>query len=209
MSNIFDLFKKISKENENTQTMPVSYIVVGLGNPGSEYERTRHNAGFLFIELLERKLNIKVNKIKFKSLVCDTVIENKRVLIMKPQTFMNKSGEAISDAASFYKIPPENIIVIYDDINFNPGQIRVRRKGSDGGHNGIKSIIYMLGSDAFPRIKIGVGQKPHPDYDMADWVLSNIPKEHEKDMLDALEKSYEALKLILSNNIDKAMNLYN
>jgi len=209
MSNIFDLFKKISKENENTQTMPVSYIIAGLGNPGSEYERTRHNAGFLFIELLERKLNIKVNKIKFKSLVCDTVIEGKRVLIMKPQTFMNKSGEAISDAASFYKIPPENIIVIYDDINFNPGQIRVRRKGSDGGHNGIKSIIYMLGSDAFPRIKIGVGQKPHPDYDMANWVLSNIPKEHEKDMLNALEKSYEALKLILSNNIDKAMNLYN
>lgn len=209
MSNIFDLFKKIQTEKEPESNMPVSYIVAGLGNPGREYEITRHNAGFLFIEHLEDKLNFKVNKLKFKSLVCDTVIEGKRVLVMKPQTFMNKSGEAVSEAANFYKIPHENIIVVCDDVNFKTGQIRVRRKGSDGGQKGVRNIIKMLNSDSFPRIKIGVGQKPHPDYEMADWVLSNFPKEDEKQILLALENSYEALKLILSNNIDKAMNLFN
>ena len=151
---------------------PPEFIIVGLGNPGKQYELTRHNAGFLFADLLADKNGVKINKIQFKAVTASLTLGGVKCLLMKPQTFMNNSGEAVRQAASFYKIPPERILVVFDDISLPCGRLRIRRKGSDGGHNGIKSIIYHLNSDAFPRVKLGVGEKPHPDYDLADWVLS-------------------------------------
>lgn len=190
-------------------TSSYEYIIAGLGNPGAKYEMTRHNAGFLAMDLLAIKENINIKKLKFHSLVSDTVISGKRCLIMKPQTMMNNSGEAVVEAAKFYKIPPENIIIVYDDISLDVGQTRIRRKGSAGGHNGIKSIIAHLGSENFPRIKIGVGKKPHPDYDLVNWVLGRFPKEQEAELKSALENCVSALELIINGDIDKAMNLYN
>lgn len=185
------------------------YIIAGLGNPGAKYEMTRHNAGFLAMDLLAINKNFDIKRLKYHSLIADAVIRDKRCLIMKPQTMMNNSGEAIAEAAKFYKIPPENIIVVYDDISLDIGQIRIRRKGSAGGHNGIKSIIAHLGSENFPRIKVGVGKKPSPEYDLASWVLGRFPKEQENDLKTALEKSVATVELIVSEQIDKAMNLYN
>lgn len=196
-------FKK--SENESTY----EYLIVGLGNPGTKYETTRHNAGFLFVTLLEDKLNFKVKKLKFHALTGDTYIGTHRVLVMKPQTMMNNSGEAVAECASFYKIPPERIIVIFDDISLEPGKLRIRRKGSAGGHNGIKSIISRISSENFPRIKIGVGAKPHPDYDLADWVLGNFPKDDIPKVREALENALEALKIMLDGDIDAAMSKYN
>ncbi|MDE5973505.1 MAG: aminoacyl-tRNA hydrolase [Eubacterium sp.] len=185
------------------------YIVAGLGNPGAKYEMTRHNAGFLAMDLLAINKNIDIKRLKHHSLVADAQIGGKRCLIMKPQTMMNNSGEAIGEAARFYKIPPENVIVVYDDISLDVGQTRIRRKGSAGGHNGIKSIIAHLGSENFPRVKVGVGKKPTPEYDLVNWVLGRFPKEQEKDLKTALENSVSALELVVSGDIDKAMNLYN
>lgn len=185
------------------------YIIAGLGNPGAKYEMTRHNAGFLAMDLLAIEEQIDIKKLKHHSLVSDVNINGKRCLIMKPQTMMNNSGEAVGEAARFYKIPPENIIIVYDDISLDVGQTRIRRKGSAGGHNGIKSIISHLGSENFPRIKVGVGKKPNPEYDLVSWVLGKFPKEQEKDLKSALENSVSALKLMIDGNIDKAMNLYN
>lgn len=185
------------------------YIVAGLGNPGAKYEMTRHNAGFLAMDLLAIHENIDIKKLKHHSLVADAVINGKRCLLMKPQTMMNNSGEAVGEAARFYKIPPENVIIIYDDISLDIGQTRIRRKGSAGGHNGIKSIIAHLGSENFPRIKVGVGKKPNPEYDLVNWVLGRFPKEQEKDLKTALENSVSALELLVNGDIDKAMNLYN
>ena len=185
------------------------YIVAGLGNPGAKYEMTRHNAGFLAMDLLAINKNTDIKRLKHHSLVADMQIGGKRCLVMKPQTMMNNSGEAIGEAARFYKIPPENVIVVYDDISLDVGQTRIRRKGSAGGHNGIKSIIAHLGSESFPRIKVGVGKKPTPEYDLVNWVLGRFPKEQEKDLKSALENSVCALELIVSGDIDKAMNLYN
>ena len=210
-NNIFDLFDLISKDKnkEDTSVGPVSWLVVGLGNPGKEYVYTRHNAGFTAIDLISKENNISVTKSGYQSLYADCQLAGKRVILMKPQTFMNNSGIAVREAASFYKIPPSNIIVIYDDISLDIGRIRIRRKGSDGGHNGIKSIIYHLQSDAFPRIKIGVGQKPHPDYDLASWVLSDIPAADRDEFVKAAEKAYHSTELILKNETEKAMQLYN
>ena len=185
------------------------YIVAGLGNPGAKYEMTRHNAGFLAMDLLAINKNIDIKRLKHHSLVADAQIGGKRCLIMKPQTMMNNSGEAIGEAARFYKIPPENVIIVYDDISLDVGQTRIRRKGSAGGHNGIKSIIAHLGSENFPRVKVGVGKKPTPEYDLVNWVLGRFPKEQEKDLKSALVNSVSALELIVSGDIDKAMNLYN
>lgn len=185
------------------------YIIAGLGNPGAKYEMTRHNAGFLAMDLLALEEGIDIKKLKHHSLVCDAKINEKRCLLMKPQTMMNNSGEAVGEAARFYKIPSENVIIIYDDISLDVGQTRIRRKGSAGGHNGIKSIIAHLGSEDFPRIKIGVGKKPAPDYDLVNWVLGRFPKELEPDLKTALENSTKALRLIIDGDIDKAMNLYN
>lgn len=192
-----------------TPTGPVDAIVCGLGNPGKEYENTRHNAGFLALDRIADLCGVKVDRMKFSSLCNDAVICDKRVLLLKPQTYMNKSGEALSEAARFYKVKPENIIVLFDDISLPPGKLRIRRKGSDGGHNGIKDILYHLGTDAFPRIKIGVGQKPRPDYDLAAWVLGKFPPDDKKAVDEAIEKAGEAVKLLLDGDVDRAMNLYN
>lgn len=188
---------------------PPEYIIVGLGNPGRQYELTRHNAGFLFADLLADKNSVKISKIQFKSVTAVLELGGHRCLLMKPQTFMNNSGEAVKQAASFYKIPPEKIIVVFDDISLPCGKLRIRRKGSAGGHNGIKSIIYHLNSDNFPRIKLGVGEKPHPDYELADWVLSNFKKDEIPQLRQAAENACSAAKLMISGDIDRAMSSFN
>ena len=185
------------------------FIIAGLGNPGAKYEMTRHNAGFLAIDLLAVQEDLKINKLKFHALIGDIKIGNSKCLVMKPQTFMNNSGEAIGEAAKFYKIPPENVIVISDDISLDVGKIRIRRKGSAGGHNGLKSIISHLGSENFTRIKVGVGKKPTADYDLVDWVLGRFPKDLEGNLKNALENAVSAIPYIVKGDTDQAMNLYN
>lgn len=187
----------------------LEYIIAGLGNPGEKYEMTRHNAGFLALDLYAVKNNADIKKLKYHSLVREVTVSGKRCLLMKPQTFMNNSGEAIGEAAKFYKIPPERVIVISDDTTLDVGKIRIRRKGSAGGHNGLKSIIAHLGSEDFPRVKIGVGKKPDAYTDLADWVLARFPKESEEDLKQALENALSAVELIVAGETDKAMNLYN
>ena len=205
MSNIFDLFKKIETQKDTT---PVSVIIAGLGNPGAQYVKTRHNVGFVAIDYIAEKLGVRIDRAKFHALVTEAKIGNVRVLLMKPETYMNNSGVAIGEAAAFYKIPPERVIVLHDEISFEPGIIRIRRKGSAGGHNGLKSIIAHLASEEFPRVKIGVGKKPSPDYDLADWVLGKMPK----DASDAVEARNEdilgAVRLITEGKIDDAMQKY-
>lgn len=206
MASIFDLFKKIEKKEDTT---PLTHIIVGLGNPGEKYIYTRHNAGFLAIDYLLSKYSVSCDKLKFKALTGEIKLGGVRALLMKPQTFMNSSGTAIKEACDFYKIPPENVIVLSDDASFDIGKLRVRKNGSAGGHNGLKSIIECLGSDKFPRVKLGVGQKPNPDYDIADWVLARIPKEQEKRFCTLLENIPAILELMLTGNIEKAMCDYN
>lgn len=185
------------------------YIIAGLGNPGTKYEMTRHNAGFLSMDLMAIEEGLDIKRLRYHALTADAVINGHRCLLMKPQTMMNNSGDAVAEAAGFYKIPPENVIIIYDDISLDVGQTRIRRKGSAGGHNGIKSIIAGLGSENFPRVKIGVGKKPNPEYDLVSWVLGRFPKELERDLKSSLENSTKAVRLIVDGEIDKAMNLYN
>lgn len=205
---IFDIFKQLeSKSSEPAGA--VEFIICGLGNPGREYDSTRHNIGFMTVDTLCEKLGVECKKLKFKSLTCDAVISGKRCLIMKPSTYMNNSGEAVVEAMNFYKIPPERTIIIFDDISLEPGNLRIRRKGSDGGHNGIKSIIYLSGSDMFPRIKMGVGAKPHKDYPLAEWVLGHFKKEDGEKLTACMENAAAAVELIVGGNIDKAMNKYN
>jgi PTH1 family peptidyl-tRNA hydrolase len=206
MGSIFDLFKKIEKPSEKTGN--ISYIIAGLGNPGSKYENTRHNAGFIAVDSIADRAGAKIDRIKFHSLVGECQLGQCRVLLMKPETFMNNSGVAIGEASAFYKIPPENVIILHDEISFDPGVIRIRRKGSAGGHNGLKSIIEHLGSDAFPRIKIGVGQKPHPDYDLATFVLSKFPDSDLEKISERLPDLYDSCLLITEGKIDQAMNKY-
>ena len=185
------------------------YLIVGLGNPGKQYENTRHNAGFICIDILAAKYGIKINKLKFKSLMGEGRIEGRRCLLLKPQTFMNLSGEAVRDAVEFYKIPAENVIVICDDISLEPGKMRIRRKGSAGGQNGMKNIIYHLKSDNFPRIKIGIGAKPNPDYDLADWVLSRFTQSEAKLIKQVADDTVSAIEYMVKDDIDKAMSNYN
>jgi PTH1 family peptidyl-tRNA hydrolase len=161
------------------------------------------------IDMLSKEYNVKVDRIKFKSLCGDVTINGKNCLLMKPTTYMNNSGQAVVEAMNFYKVPIENIIVIYDDISLEPSKLRIRRKGSDGGHNGIKSIIYLTGEDTFPRVKLGVGKKPHPDYNLADWVLSNFKLEELKLMEVSCSNAVKCVELIVQNKIDEAMNKYN
>lgn len=187
----------------------IEYIIAGLGNPGKKYEMTRHNAGFLAVDMLAKEEGFEIKRLKFHSLVADEMIAGRRCLVMKPQTMMNNSGEAIYEAASYYNIPDENIIIIYDDISLDVGKTRIRRKGSAGGHNGIKSIISCLGTEDFPRVKVGVGKKPNAHYDLVDWVLGVFPKEKLDDLNSALKNSIEATRLIVQGDVDKAMNLYN
>lgn len=202
---MFDIFKKLEIINNN----PIEYIIVGLGNPGKEYAHTRHNAGFIAIDKLAEKYNCSITKIKYKALIADCTIAGKRALLMKPQTFMNLSGEAVTQAMSFYKIPPENVIVMFDDISLAVGKLRIRRKGSDGGQKGMRSIIELSGSQNFPRVKIGIGEKPNPKWQLADWVLSRFTSEELKTLDEVTERACGAVEAILSGNIDKAMSQYN
>lgn len=185
------------------------YLIVGLGNPGKEYEMTRHNIGFEVIDYMSYKNNVKLNKLKFKAVYGEMSINGEKIYLVKPQTYMNLSGESIREFCAFYKIPSENVLVIYDDISLETGRIRLRAKGSDGGHNGIKSIIYQLKSDKFPRIKVGVGTPPHKDYDLADFVLGRFSKEDIPVMEDAIKKSADAASAIIEQGMEKAMNRYN
>lgn len=210
MDKMYDIFEKLKTLNTKPSvTGTPEFLVVGLGNPEPKYDTTRHNAGFMAIDRIAQKVGCRVDQLKFKSLYGMCEIEGKKVMLMKPSTYMNLSGEAVREASQFYKIDPEHIIVIFDDISLDVGKMRIRRKGSDGGHNGIKNIIYLTGSDKYPRIKIGVGKKPHPDYDLAAWVLGHFSDEDMKNLSPVLDNSFEAVKEIVKGNIDRAMNLFN
>ena len=187
----------------------VSWLIVFLGNPGPRYEMTRHNAGFMAADAMAKEKNVNINKARFKALTATCDIGGESVLLMKPQTFMNLSGDAVAQAAKFYKIPPERVIVVSDEISLPIGKLRIRTKGSAGGHNGLKDIIAKLGTDAFPRIRIGVGAPPHPDYDMADWVLSSFKNQDAEDMLAAAERAAQAAQCYITQGADRAMNRFN
>ena len=188
---------------------PVEWLVVGLGNPGPKYEWTRHNMGFLVIDELAEREKIPVQKLKYRALTNTAVIGGRSVLLMKPTTYMNLSGESVGEAARFYKIPPDRVLVISDDVALPQGKLRVRRSGSAGGHNGLKNIISHLGSDQFPRIKVGVGGKPHPDHDMADWVLGKFTGQDRKVMEEAIARAADAVTLFLEQGPDQAMAKFN
>ena len=185
------------------------WLIVGLGNPGLQYENTRHNVGFMTADLLMKQNDGDFNKHKFEAAFGECTIGKNRVLVVKPQTYMNNSGRAVTQIAAFYKIPKDKIIIIYDDISLDVGKIRMRRNGSHGGHNGMKDIIELIGDNNITRIKIGVGQKPHPDYNLADWVLSKFPESDKENLDAALLKATKAAKEIMSKGIDSAMNKYN
>ena len=191
-----------------SKTGKFEYLIAGLGNPGLTYEKTRHNAGFMAVDALLSKTGTSLDKRKFESLFGEAVISGKRVLIQKPQTFMNNSGRAVSAISKFYKIPADRIIVIFDDISLPVGNIRIRRKGSAGGHNGIKDIIELLGTEDIMRIKVGVGERPDPDYDLKDWVLSKLPKADADAFSKACDNAADAVIEIISRGIDSAMNKY-
>lgn len=202
---MINLFNKNSSINKNL----IEYIIVGLGNPGKDYTNTRHNAGFIAIDKISEKYSCNVNKVKYKALIGDCIINEKRVLLMKPQTFMNLSGESVVQAMNFYKILPENVIILFDDISLGVGKMRIRRKGSDGGQRGMRSIIGLSGSDKFPRVKIGIGEKPNPNWQLADWVLSRFTKS-ELELLDKVTDNVcGAVEYMVAGNIDKAMAEYN
>lgn len=204
---IWDIFNRLSAEKE--QSGKIEYIIAGLGNPGIQYERTRHNAGYMAVSALEKKYGFDVKTHKFKSLIGEATIAGKRCLVMKPETYMNNSGEAIALAMKFYKIPLENVIVIFDDISLEPSQMRIKRKGSSGGHNGLKSIIALCGGENFPRIKIGIGNKPNPFYDLVDWVIGNFTDAEQKKIDEVCLKACNAIELIVQGRINDAMNDYN
>ena len=185
------------------------WIVVGLGNPGDNYARTRHNAGFRAVDRLAAMLNVKIDRAKFRGLTAQAVWQGQKLLLVKPQTFMNESGLSVMDAARFYKLPPERVIVLFDDISLPVGRLRVRADGSAGGHNGIKSIIGGLNSQSFPRVKIGVGQKPHPDYDLADWVLSNFTKDEDAHIERAVGAAAEAALTVIAQGVPDAAAKFN
>ena len=187
----------------------VEYLVVGLGNPDKKYENTRHNCGWLAIDHIAEKRGCRVNKIKFKSFVGECTVGGRRALLMKPTTYMNNSGQAVTEAMRFYKISPENVIVIFDDVSLEVGRMRIRQKGSDGGQKGMRSIIYLSGSDAFPRVKIGIGAKPEHFRDLADWVLSKFTNDERKTLEGMFENTCEAVALIAEGKIDRAMNRFN
>ncbi|WP_130870040.1 aminoacyl-tRNA hydrolase [Intestinimonas massiliensis (ex Afouda et al. 2020)] len=194
--------------NKN-RTSGVEWLLVGLGNPGDKYEGTRHNVGFAAIDQLAEELNVPVQKLKHRALTQSVELGGARVLLMKPITYMNLSGEAVGEAARFYKVPADHVLVISDDVSLPVGKLRVRRGGSAGGHNGLKSIIQHLGTDQFPRVKIGVGQKPHPDYDMADWVLGKFAGEDLKTISQAIERAGKAAECCIAHGPDQAMNRFN
>ena len=193
----------------NKKSGGVDWLLVCLGNPGDQYENTRHNVGFMVADELGERHNIPIQRLKFRALTNTITVGDEKVLLMKPVTYMNLSGEAVHEAAAFYKIPPEHVLVISDEVSLAPGKIRVRRSGSAGGHNGLKNIIAHLGTDQFPRIRLGVGQKPHPDYDMADWVLGKFQVEDKKAVEEAVKRAADAAECLIREGVDKAMNRYN
>ena len=206
---VFDILKKLEEEKTAKAAQPIEWLVVVLGNPGSKYDNTRHNAGFRALESYCARSGQKIDRMKFKALAGEGMLGGKRVLFLKPQTFMNLSGEAVRDAASFYKIPPERVIVLSDDVSLDVGTLRVRPKGSAGGQNGLKNIIYYLGSEDFPRVKIGVGKKPRPDYDLAAWVLGRFPEEDQKAIDKACEDAVSAAACIIESGCAAAAQNFN
>ena len=186
-----------------------NWLIVGLGNPGSEYAKTRHNCGFRALDILAQKLGCRVDKGKFQGLYNQVTYGDKKLYLLKPQTYMNLSGQSVKQLAAFFHIPPQHIIVMYDDISLDPGRLRIRADGSAGGHNGIKSIISCIGGQDFPRVKIGVGAKPHPDYDLANWVLSTFSAAEEKDLASALERAADAALSIVDRGVPETANRYN
>ena len=186
-----------------------TWLIVGLGNPGREYENTRHNAGFRALDALADKLGCKVDKLKYQGLYGQVNYRGRKLLLLKPQTYMNLSGRSVLQLSAFFRVPPKNIIVLFDDISLEPGRLRVRADGSAGGHNGIKSMIQELGSQDFPRVKIGVGAKPHPDFDLANWVLSHFTAQEEKALQPALERAAEAALAIIDHGVPEAANRFN
>ena len=199
----------ISLFGTNKKSSSLDWIVVFLGNPGDKYENTRHNVGFMTADALGEKLNKPIQRLKFKALTNVVEYGGCRVLLMKPTTYMNLSGEAVREACMFYKLPPERVLVVSDDVSLPVGKIRLRRNGTAGGHNGLRSIIGQLHSDQVPRLKIGVGAKPHPDYDMADWVLGRFSKEDRKAIDAAIDRALDAMECLFTQGIDKAMSRYN
>ena len=186
-----------------------TWLIVGLGNPGKDYERTRHNCGFRAVDLLADKLGCKIDKGKFQGLYGQAMYNGRKLMLLKPQTYMNLSGRSVLQLSAYFNIPPQRIIVLFDDISLEPGRLRVRPDGSAGGHNGIKSIIQELGSQAFPRVKIGVGGKPDPNADLADWVLSGFTAKEEKALAVALENAAEAALVIIEKGVPEAANRFN
>ena len=204
-----DIFDKIAASRQPQPTGAVEFLIVGLGNPGTQYENTRHNVGFEVADELAGRARVPLQKLKYRALTNTVEIGGEKVLLMKPVTYMNLSGEAVRPAADFYKIPPEHIIVISDDTALDVGKLRIRKSGSAGGHNGLKSIIQHLGTDQFPRIRVGVGKKPHPDYDLADWVLGKFQGEDRKAIAAAVERCADAVECYIKEGPDRAMNKFN
>lgn len=200
-----DIFASISKPKAG----PIEYVIVGLGNPGIQYEGTRHNVGFMVLDYIAKQCNVSIDRMKFKGMTCDTTLNGKRVLLLKPMTYMNLSGDSVRDAMNFYKLTPDRVIVVYDDISLQPGKLRIRLKGSHGGQNGMRSIIEQCGTDTFPRIKMGIGTKPNPGWDLADWVLSKFGTQELKPLEQAIENAYRAAALMVQNKANEAMNQYN
>ena len=195
----------IFKRNQKS----AGWIVVFLGNPGARFDGTRHNVGFMTADAFAEKHNVKIDRVKYKALIRQVDLGDESVLLMKPQTFMNLSGDAVREAMNFYKIPTDHILVISDDVSLPVGKLRIRRSGSAGGHNGLKDIIAKCGGEGFPRIKVGVGEKPHPDYDMADWVLSRFVGDDAKAIADTTKRAADAVEVLITQGVDKAMAKYN
>ena len=205
---IFDVFDRISANSQNARGK-IEYVIAGLGNPGLEYENTRHNAGFIVLDMLAKQCGEEINRMQFKGRTADVMLGDKRCLLLKPTTYMNNSGESNVQALEFYKLDVSSLIVVCDDISLDVGRLRIRRKGSHGGHNGLRSICELTGSDSYERIKMGVGKKPHPDYDLAKWVLGKFGKEDMEKLNIAAENACECIKLMVQGKTDQAMNKYN
>lgn len=205
---IFDVFDRIS-QNSSSAGGKIEYIIAGLGNPGLEYENTRHNAGFAVLDKLAEQSGCNINRMRFKGKTAEAVVGGKRCLLLKPTTYMNNSGESIVQALEFYKLDISQLIVVCDDISLDPGKLRIRRKGSHGGHNGLRSICELTGRDDYQRIKMGVGKKPHPDYDLAKWVLGKFGKDDAKKMEISAENACECISLMVQGKTDEAMNKFN
>ena len=186
-----------------------TWLVVGLGNPGARFESTRHNMGFLAVDRLAEQEKLRFNKLRFKAWTAEWKLGEEKILVMKPQTYMNLSGESVGEAARFYKVPADHVLVISDDVSLPVGKLRIRKSGSAGGHNGLKNIIQHLGTDAFPRIKVGVGMPEHPDHEMIDWVIGKPQGEEAKTLRAALDRAAEAALCIVDEGADKAMNKFN